>query len=838
MRNVKRIICFALALTMILSGSMVFAATGDVFVKATNQFYASSDQIVLNDDLAYPVVLNDDQYKYELNGKFYELTDLNDAFAQDPENFLTLLENNYTPIGPVEPVTEQWEIKLTPLEEEIEATNNDNTSIKIEVVDDSGNVVPVNNVVVELLSSHGNISPARATLQNGVGYALLTSEHSATPLICEITAKLFEAGQDVKDKIGQTQFFGYVYFVPIGGELDEAKIPPRLVNAESGQADRITLYFNKEVNVDEMWELMSDIQITQWYSNPTAIRLLPVEGNNKAAELLIDIEDAWGTDILEDNTYTTVTYILNTVFGPLTESKSFILNDSRKPELVGVDSVDGMVGLRLEFSEAILEVDDIIIDGGIVDVDDWYYNDYDIVLGDVRHFVDVEIDGWLEAGWHSITIIDAADFAWLSDEANISTTQTLEFYVEPNEARPTVSITVESPEQFRIKAVDNMKIAAVGGLDYGTDWAIQYNNGTTAAPDWVPLTNGVVTEVVENEEYVVETTNDWTDHFDTTGNNVNYYNKDYRLYVNAGVLINLANGLTNNVMELTMKYLGSPLNTEDTTSPRLVEVKQVDDFVFNVIMDEPVKGRGLDPVGDTPSQEQGATIPEIVVEFIGKDSSGNVVTLNGAVLGYGDSNEADKIISVTAPTSPSALQVLVDEHGYSEEWILNVKNITDDIGNAAETVVYPFTVPKTPVDPGEPDNYKFWIESIELNYGDEITVKFTDFIKFTGQLESAIYEGNYSVDNKKLPNGSNIIVDTSSYQEIYGKKYYDTIIILLAEDLDYDYEHTLEVAKTLKSQDGDEFLGFKYAYNGAENGEKEQYQAVINPDPWGDFGNP
>ena len=143
-------------------------------------------------------------------------------------------------------------------------------------------------------------------------------------------------------------------------------------------------------------------------------------------------------------------------------------------------------------------------------------------------------------------------------------------------------------------------------------------------------------------------------------------------------------------------------------------------------------------------------------------------------------------------------------------------DLTDDVGNAAETVVWEFEVPKT-VDDEDPDLAEFWVEDAwfgSLYEGnDTIYVNFTDYISVTGDEKSAINLANYSVSNQDWPSGTNIVVnmdteETDDDDEVLG---YYGIIIVLGEGFFEPEEaesYTLEVAKTLKSKDGKSLKGF------------------------------
>ena len=828
----KRIASLVLALMMILSSfTTAFAMDLDLFnpvTDTTHSFNSFVDSPAVFEDVSSNV----GDYLIEFEGNYYKVSEVSAKLLAGAANFEEAIED-LTPVDievPEEP-EKPWEIRFSTTAEDdtITADGDDNTTLIIELIDVvTGEVVPANGINVQLLTSHGSLAStgrsARVTLEKGRTTIKLNSEHSATPIAAEITVKLVEATQEQKDKIGQHEFVKYVFFKPFdAGDLDA---PPILVAAESNQADRVTLYFDKEVSIADFYlnnldeDFYDNLYLSQDgdnYNYYEVLGLLPVEGNDKAIVAVLYDYDLFP---LKDNMWTEVYLSQYTDYGIIENEVEFILTDARQPELVEVRTVgDSLKLLELEFSESIYRVIEVIIDGDTVPVNGWtigtfepgYFDDGEYIPSvDERHLVTVELadDAWFTAGWHSVTVRGAWDFAAASDLNNRSTTQTLDFEIIANTSKPTVSIVVESPEQFRVTAPVGMAIDAPNGLVYGTDWMIEFKDTSVNPAVWVPVTTGVVTEVEAYKEYVIETTEDWTEYFDTDADEINYYNREFRLFVKKDVLVNRANGFKNDEITKTLNYDGSPMNIEDIVSPKKVDIIQVGDYVFDIEMSEPVKGRDIDlgPAAenlDTPSQEQDGSIPAIVVEFIGTNKDGDKVTYNGALLGYGDENQADKIITVEAP---STLQDLVDDDGYSGVWTLNVKNITDDIGNAAETVTHTFIIEKS-VDPVDED--EFWVESVTS--GSAIVVTYTDLIKTYGDEENAVKLSNYSINNQELPKGTIIKVDQSSAvydgDDIIG---YKGIIIIIPLGTFSQY-NTIEIAKTLVSLNGNEFLGF-YGY--------------------------
>lgn len=838
----KKILSLVLALVMVLGTfSTVFADDFDL-VHKTNSAKNHTFFEFMEDTSAFEEVVDDfSNYLIEYNDKLYLVSEVQAELDGGAASIAAAVVG-LTPYTPL-PELEKWFIQLdtTAINDTIIANGDDNTTVIIKIVDEDGVVQPVNGIVIELSTSHGTLASAgqlqRVTLQNGMGTIKLNSEFSATPIVAQLTAKLYEAAEEYKELIGQKEVTFNVFFKPLGSETLET--PIMLLAAESNQADRVTLYFDKEVDIEEFEANLEDsaevfdIDVDQAglsdYLNP--VGFLPVPGNNKAVVAVLDVEDT----PLRDNTWTWVEYWIASDYGVVYKEVNFLLTDARQPELVEVMvEADSLNQIRLKFSESISDIEGITIDGGSVDIVGWDIGTFDsadltdgtfVPFKDYRSYVDVYINGWLEAGDHSVTVTKAADWAGVTDPKNVSTTQTLDFTVGENITLPTVEALVESPEQIRMTFAENVEFV---NEEYGVNWWLEYDSDITAAESWVTIPSGLISTFTAVNQVVLEADVDWTVFFGTETTEENYYNFKWRLHAEPGVLINTKNGLTNIEINIGLNYVGSPLNSEDVTSPKNLAVDQTGDYNFDIVMNEPVKYRNTEDGIDTPSQEQGTDIPNVLVEFIGKNSAGTVVTIPGVVNGYGDEYSKDMVINVGEGVT--SLQTLVDDNDYEEVWTLNVKNITDDVGNAAETVVWEFNVPKT-VDVEEPDDAEFWINFAEFVDPDvdplgkaefAVRVHFTDLIKTSGGDQSAVLLSNYSINNQDLPAGTRIIVDLDSDATINGEDGYLAVIILLPEGFVPATSNTLEVAKTLKSQDEDPLKGF------LEYPEFTRYQNVIN----------
>jgi len=110
-----------------------------------------------------------------------------------------------------------------------------------------------------------------------------------------------------------------------------------------------------------------------------------------------------------------------------------------------------------------------------------------------------------------------------------------------------------------------------------------------------------------------------------------------------------------------------------------------------------------------------------------------------------------------------------------------VRNVTDDIGNAAETVKHKFTV-KATAAPGRkykitsaelldysdfnPDdinvNLPFGLTDADMYDYDIVRVEYSDIIRITGYDDSAVDKSNYKLNGRELGEDSFVLVDLDS----------------------------------------------------------------------------
>lgn len=681
-----------------------------------------------------------------------------------------------------------WMLEVTPKASSILANGSDNTEVTFQLKNKATGEVDMkaDDIVLKLSTSFGSLAKERVTIQDGKATVLLTSEFSNTDLEATIDAQIIETvNGEYKDLIGKIDGQAKVKF----STVMVTPAPVEMINvlaAESNQADRVTIFLDKAVSrelllksfgldkklptVDESEYLANDnIQIEQFDGMKRVIGIKSVPSNPKAFEVILDKE----TPLQDNATVKVLAKITSSTDTEVKSKASFKLTDARQPEVTSVKSV-GLNQLEVKFSEAIADAK-FKIDGQFGEkYFDVKYLGFDnkegvdrrdtviITLNDEQMMAAVKAEeaypgpkkGYFTPGKHSLQIWDAMDFAALSDESNIGTTQNLDFTVAADTVKPTAGVVVESPEQFRVmfsKQLKNLSLADVQAL-LGSKMKLErYNSGTKLYEDFSQYAE-ITYYNEETGEVLVELKKDWTEIYDTVNTKENYYNDKFKITLAKDSVKAEANGEKNDALSLDLNYSGSPLNTPDLKS---AEINAIDRILlsndFNVMMSEPVKLRGLDQA-DTPLINADGTVlpPKTTVEFIGKDKDGKIVTIDGSVVGY--TNSSDMNFRVAANQS---LQNLVDNAGYGEEWKVVVKSLSDDVGNTVATATHDFKIMKTPV---KPVVSPFEIEKVSANAKDEkdvIRVKFSEGVQYSGMYD-ATSTAQYTLNGKNLPVGTSI----------------------------------------------------------------------------------
>ncbi|WP_429841686.1 sugar-binding domain protein [Brevibacillus sp. FIR094] len=726
--------------------------------------------------------------------------------------------------------------------DQILANGADNLVVTAKLLDKVTGQVDTNadNVLIAFSSTYGNLANERVTVQNGVATVTLRSEFSQKDLVAKVDAQVIEASGDYKDLIGKIVGTKNVHFKV---KLDDGTSPeqkPAVRSAGSNQADRVTVNFNKDVTIadfvqiDEVTKkpkvdpvsknaiLKAKIEITQpGHTTPYVVRgLKAVPGNSKALEVILDKHAADNT--LKDNETVFVKFIQDSNIGEQTTSADFILADARKPEATSAVSQD-LKTVKVKFSEAIAKAD-VSLDGGITAIDSYSFGDFDAeTLEDTRDILTIKTKNYLPAGTHSVQLSSIYDYAGLTDDKNISTSQSLDFNVAGDDSIPSASVSVESSEQFRVtfnKQVTGLTTAntklqvAVKNADGTVEWKnVEDVSGKYSR---TPL---LTIDPVSDSEYVFELKDDWTQIYNTKLTTKNYYNDSYRLFIAAKSVMNPANGKQN--VDIIMPLSDAIMTGPDTTSPSITDITEIATGRYNVEMSKPVKLPGQDKNGndviDTPSESQGTTIPVPIIEFLGKDKDGNTITIKGKVEKYTDKNHADKQFEVVPQPEPNqdSPQDIVNKGG-NQTWTLVVRSISDDVGNTAQTLTKNFVIKPNVVVADDvfmvagslPNGSTYnKVEGFLNGSGqDTIVLTFTSGVTYTGSEKNAVNPANYTLDGENLPKGTLISIEDADNNTNNG---YERVILTLKDGTLGTSKHSnvITLSKSLVSYKGTKLTG-------------------------------
>lgn len=744
--------------------------------------------------------------------------------------------------GPVDPVPgSDYNLQITTDKEAITADGADNLNVTVTVIDTKTGKVATNadEVVVEFASSYGTLSHDRATVQDGVAKVKLTSEFSQKAVDAVLTAKVIEAqdGSAWESEIGKLAASKTVKFTPVVGATEA-----NLVKAETNEAGSVTFYYDRTVSLETFLKTANGKFVVDAAGNavlkdnvellvaqdkktdgPYTIRgLKAVPGNDKAIEVILGTGELL---IPNDEVRVASGFIGKTGDQIDGNIKKFNFTDPRDPEVTSVTPIDGgYKQLTAKFSEPVRTPagTKIRLDGGTIAIQAAAPGLFHQNLGDFRSEIKITAAEFLKPGKHSLSFAGVKDYA-----GRTITNEIFDFTVPAYSVAPAATIAVESPEQFRLKFNHDV---------------LQFDNNSANYPDkadakklrfqyFVPNTdpnvdgNGVwedlpkalfqETSITPGLEYVYELTKDWTRHFQTATTEENYHNYEMRAVIDEDTIQSGINGLLNKRQVLSLNYENSPLNTDDTAGPSFVSPasKFFNDkglfLGYEVNYDEPVKYRGLSDALPTPSQLQGNSIPNVVVEFLGKDADGKAVTIQGDVLDYvypqGDSrfDSKDDALLVNVSNPANDLQNLVDNKGYSEDWTLVVRNVTDDVGNSAITTTQALKVPKTPFVPAEfkvkDDNQTVAgaYDGVDLYLNgpgnDTIVLTYTAAVSFVGKEENALNPNNYTLNGELLPKEASIALSPTNP----GK-----VTIILPDGTLDSVTNVLNINRALKSKDG------------------------------------
>jgi hypothetical protein len=350
--------------------------------------------------------------------------------------------------------------------EVIKADGASQAVITFELKDAQGNVMTTaQNVEVQFSTTFGSFAQNRVALQQGKASLLLTSEFLTSNRTSDLRAVVIES-QDAS-LIG---LFAEAKIImsPNPEETAIESLGASMMSAESNQADRVTVYFNKPVDRTKYINATTGLvdpakavivvreqSISATTGNPVAIKgLMAVPGNANALTILLDVDSvvvggvtdvaataAKTVNALTDNAPVFVSFTDKTGSVEVARTTTFNLTDARKPAMLRVEN-ETLRRLVVTFSEAVdtqtamvlgnWSIDGILLSNaaqwGTVDIKVGQFNA--LTGADARNVVTITLGAgkYFTAGNHSIQASNISDWA-TTDVNNRMVTQTLDFNI-------------------------------------------------------------------------------------------------------------------------------------------------------------------------------------------------------------------------------------------------------------------------------------------------------------------------------------------------------------------------------------------------------------------------
>ncbi|MCI5501251.1 MAG: PEGA domain-containing protein [Lachnospiraceae bacterium] len=721
---------------------------------------------------------------------------------------------------------------------ELKSDGQDSAKVIVTLTDDAGNVIK-DNAEITFTTTAGNFAENKVAVQSGIATNLFTTEISATKKDAYLTATVTSSAN--KDLLNTTINRTISMNPTINNDKDQS-VGVSLTDVMVETCDRVILYFNKDVNATDYtyndeehgkYKYNADkmsVKIKDNAKTATSIddndgsliepiALVPVKGETKALCAILDTDTS--NKYLTDNSKLLVKVEDKTKSIHSPETKAAYVTDIRTPSMLNVTN-EGLKTIKVTFSEPVQNnnnnagsysaevLSKWVIDNTNLEDDKYGFNKsakatvgtFNVKTGeDNRNVVTVTLGKnadnkqiYFKAGSHSVQGNNIGDWANVTDtKNNLINTQTLDFVIEADETAPTATVKVESPEQFDVKFNTLVNIN-----DVKTNLELQqYKNGAWVKLDKINVRPvSVKPEDTEASEFIVELNEDWTKVLNTYTSKENYYNYNFRLHLEKEKVVNELNGLKN--VELNLDLNDSIMKEPDVTSPKMTGVKQDGNTAVVIDMSEPVQIPGL--TGETPSSEQTNGLSTPIVQFI---SSDNKKTIKGDIKGISEHH--------------NQITVKPAEDMTAGTWKVVVRNISDDVGNTAETLVKnDFVVTGTIV--AEAGFKALWVVAVPAakytydpiaknnNTGTEdiIYVKFNKQIKTYGGAANAGATTNYTVNGYTVPSTSKIDSSVEGYNAVANRKnnYNDLVAIHLPSGTLTGNSHTINISQTIESATG------------------------------------
>lgn len=509
MKN-KKVLSLVLALVMVFGTAVTsFAAQYDIVHKTGDPMY-SFTKFAQDSQITKKVGADLQNYLIEYKGKYYNTKDIQDYMDKNPDKALA----DAVASGIAPQAKPGNYIKVTSDKAKIVANGRDRALITIKVY--KGGVVDTDadNMTATVYSTFGKLGKEKVTIQDGEAEVLLTSETLTQPRTAIVRAVITDATDisyiNMREEIE-------VEMDPNPGEVERGA---KLADAEAAQADRIILFFDREVKASDYTssgaaidptkarvKLLTSVSATdaeallpngKLYDTKDIKGILGVQGNPRALQLLLDVSNQ---KVLTDNAR------INLTFTDLTRDKVvgdsgkavFNLTDARRPELTAVEAKNtakDAAEVKVTFSEAVyhkdaseifdaIKLENWAIDGELLSTkgataavgDNLKDGDLSTPdhMRDDRNVVTIKLPYNLDGGRHSIQAANIGDWAELThDMNNRMETQTLDFEVKAWEGTPSTPGAVKPLDVVWIYADKDRMPVELNGFKANTDTEHDY----------------------------------------------------------------------------------------------------------------------------------------------------------------------------------------------------------------------------------------------------------------------------------------------------------------------------------------------------------------------------
>lgn len=816
----------------------------------------------------------------------------------------------YTKEVTVPAVSDLFELQVTTDAEgdTLKSDGATKTQVTVTLIDKATGEVVDRDGIVQFQATDGGLGQTTSALVDGKATVQLTSVASATSITSILTATISDVpgAQEFKGltaqkavifspdgkSTGVTQFLQLVSAESTQGDRLFLTFSDKITVADYKKAATptggTTPVYNLNVDglavdvkdvvqkTDNTLEFILDVD-----NSPTIVAGVPTTNNN------VRIEAGWAGvaaatqgNYLRDNVRHNVAFPTNvgTLVLANTSGVNFILTDTSRPAVYGVTAKD-QLNFEVRFTESVdrftaMNEANYLIDGKKVVVNaaptpgqiataksnneiivtELTVGNYTPATAtaaakDERNLVkfSVHTDFAFAAGNHSIQIARVTDYAGDVDPIqNTIETDTFDFTVAVDTAKPVATITTQSPEQwlvtfdktvstvsgklardvFKIKTGNSDDAELVYGADFDV-YVVSENGeaGTLLAP------NATITN---SQRFLIEFKQDWTVKYDTAANPTKtYFATTQNPYT---VTLENVRTLVGNVMDkaelkVNLAYDGTSPTIVSATDVFALDNKQYNTNVLAangkptasaavtgsgqqvlVKLSEPVKvnSTGAAPAeGLTASQDQATRggVPTSTYEFVKGDK---VVKAN--------------VIANSIATDDRQFVLQPETTLEAGEWKLNVRGLSDDIGNTIATDHITITI--QPTSTAVTGTQIAWAAFDDQNDGttnatinnnrpgegnneyDAIYVKFTKEMAATG-ANGVNRTQNYVFKGQPLPTGSQVLQGIKGVTDKW-----DGVTILVPKNTwdgtgtgNADFSVALNIASNFQAADGEKLSG-------------------------------